>query len=103
VDGALASEAGFRLEEHLLECPACRGQAAAERALRACLLGREGPWPSRDFALRLRRAMSVEPHGLDEPVAPAAWFLVLAAGAGLVGALAEGKACGRPHPALRPN
>lgn len=87
VDGALDAPAAEAVQGHLSACAVCRGQAAAERSLRARLLELEAPWPGEALRGRIRAALAAEPHPLDEPSIPAPWLLALAAGAGLIGAL----------------
>lgn len=57
VDGALDAAARAEVEGHLAECPACREQAEAERALRERLRGLPGPEPRPELEAEVRRSL----------------------------------------------
>lgn len=76
VDGELEPEAMARVAAHLETCPVCRGQADAERALRARLRSLPAPELPAGLEARVREAKRLQPSVV---AAKARWALPVAA------------------------
>jgi anti-sigma factor RsiW len=92
LEGALSPDAAASVEAHLAECPVCRGQARAERSLRARLRESNRPGPTAGLERMVARSVRACSHPLDEPAICPSWLTALAAAAGLLGALSGPKA-----------
>lgn len=86
VDGALDGATRAEVESHLAECPTCREQAEAERALRERLHGLPEPEPRPELEVEVRRTLRRGPPRRWR------WALPLAASLAALGLWGRGTA-----------
>ena len=84
-DRAFASGEKSLLEEHLRDCPRCRGFAADRALVRGELAGIRWPAPPDELVLRTRRLL--RESGAAAPAAVPAWVLVALAAVTIITSL----------------